>query len=142
MRLEHEPLGAIGGGFLILLGVGAGDHASDAQALCDKITALRVFDDEQGRMNRSLRDVGGAALLVPQFTLYADARRGRRPDLSSAAAPDDARRLYEAFVGFLRGREIPVETGRFGARMKVELENDGPVTIVLSTDAWPEADVR
>ena len=90
-------------------------------------------------MNRGLRDVDGAALVVPQFTLYADARHGRRPDLSAAAPAEDGRRLYEAFVGFLRGREIRVETGRFGAHMRVELENDGPVTIALSTDGWEQA---
>ena len=142
VRIEHETAGAIEQGFVVLLGVGRADHARDAQVLADKVTSLRVFDDENGKMNRSLAEVGGAALVVPQFTLYADARHGRRPDFSSAAAPEDGRRLYEAFVGFLRRREIPVTTGRFGAHMRVELENDGPVTIALSTDGWPEADLR
>ncbi len=142
VRVEREAVGAIERGFVVLLGVGKQDRAGDAQTLADKVLALRVFDDEQGKMNRSLEDVGGAALVVPQFTLYADARHGRRPDLSAAASAEDGRRLYDAFVGFLRGREVRVETGRFGAHMRVELENDGPVTIALSTDGWAEADLR
>lgn len=136
-----EELGSIGRGFVALVAVGVRDGAKDAQLLADKIVELRVFDDEAGKMNRSIRDVGGAILAVPQFTLYADTRRGRRPDFTAAAAPADARRLYEAFVGFLRGREVDVVSGRFGARMLVRIENDGPVTIALATDGWAEAEV-
>lgn len=142
VRVDDEVVATIDRGLVVLLGVGRDDHASDAQALADKLAELRVFDDERGKMNRSVRDVGGALLVVPQFTLYADARHGRRPDLSASAPPDVGRRLYEAFVGFLRGRELRVETGRFGAHMRVELENDGPVTIVVSTDGWEEGDLR
>lgn len=142
VRIENETVATISRGFVVLLGIGRNDHAGDAQTLADKITALRVFDDEQGKMNRSLAETGAAVLVVPQFTLYADARHGRRPDFSAAAAPADGERLYDGFVGFLRGRDLHVETGRFGAHMKVDLENDGPVTIVLSTDGWPEGDLR
>ena len=139
--VEGRTLGAIDDGLAVLLGVGKGDHARDAEVLADKIAVLRVFDDEAGRMNRSLRDVGGKVLAVPQFTLYADARHGRRPDFAAAATPADGERLYDAFVGFLRGRDIVVETGRFGAHMQVELDDDGPVTVVLATDAWREAEI-
>lgn len=133
-----ETIASIGHGLVVLLGVGRADHATDAQVLATKIAELRVFDDAQGKMNRSLRDVEGAALVVPQFTLYADARRGRRPDFTAAAPPADGQRLFEAFVGFLRGRDVEVAAGRFGAHMRVALENDGPVTVVLSTDPWRE----
>ncbi len=142
VRVDGEAIAGIEQGLVIFLGVGARDHASDAQKLADKVTALRVFDDAQGKLNRSLRDVRGGALVVPQFTLYGDARHGRRPDFSAAAPPEDGRRLYDAFVGFLRGRDVRVETGRFGAHMQVELENDGPVTFVLTTDDWPEGELR
>ena len=141
MTIDGRELGRIERGFVVLVGVGGRDHAKDAQTLADKIVELRVFDDERGKMNRSLRDIGGAVLAVPQFTLYADARHGRRPDFTAAAAPADAQRLYEAFVGFLRGREVDVVSGRFGARMLVSLENDGPVTITLTTDGWREAEL-
>ena len=140
--VDDEKIASIGRGLVALLGVGRDDHARDAELLAGKLADLRVFDDEAGKMNRSLREVGGALLAVPQFTLYGDARHGRRPDFSRAAAPEDGRRLYEAFVGFLRGRDLTVESGRFGAHMRVELENDGPVTIVLATDGWAEVDLR
>lgn len=138
VAVGDENIASIGRGLVVLFGVGREDRATDAQALATKIAELRIFDDDQGKMNRSLRDVGGAALVVPQFTLYADARHGRRPDLTAAAPPADGQRLFEAFVGFLRGREVEVAAGRFGAHMRVLLENDGPVTVVLSTDAWRE----
>lgn len=140
--VDQVTVASIGPGLVALLGVGREDHARDAELLAGKVADLRVFDDDAGKMNRSLRDVGGSVLVVPQFTLYGDARHGRRPDFSAAAAPDDGRRLYDGFVGFLRGRDLSVETGRFGAHMRVELENDGPVTLVLTTDAWAEAELR
>ena len=141
VSVGDDTIASIARGFVVLLGVGEADRAEDAQRLAGKIAELRIFDDEQGKMNRSLRDVAGSALVVPQFTLYADARHGRRPDLARAASATDGRRLYEAFVGFLRGREVTVETGRFGAHMRVSLENDGPVTVVLTTDGWEEGDL-
>jgi D-tyrosyl-tRNA(Tyr) deacylase len=136
-----ETVGAIERGLAILVGVGKGDHAKDAETLAEKIAVLRVFDDDAGKMNRSLKDVGGRVLAVPQFTLYADARHARRPEFTAAAPPADGSRLYDAFVGFLRGRDIDVQSGRFGAHMRVEIENDGPVTVVLATDAWREAEL-
>jgi D-tyrosyl-tRNA(Tyr) deacylase len=139
---DGETLGGIERGLVVFVGVGRADHARDAELLAQKIAVLRLFDDEAGRMNRSLTDVGGGVLVVPQFTLYADARHGRRPDFTAAATPEDGDRLYAAFVGFLRGADLAVQTGRFGARMSVELDNDGPVTLVLATDGWREAEVR
>ena len=139
--VDGEVLGAIDTGLLILVGVGRSDHAHDAESLAEKIAGLRIFDDDAGKMNRSLKDIGGRILAIPQFTLYADARHGRRPEFTAAAAPADGARLYDAFVGFLRGRDLDVASGRFGAHMRVELENDGPVTIVLSTDGWREAEL-
>jgi D-tyrosyl-tRNA(Tyr) deacylase len=141
VRVEDDTIASIDRGLLVLLAVGARDRAVQAQALASKIAELRIFDDEAGKMNRSIRDVRGEALVVPQFTLYADARRGRRPDFTGAASPADGERLYEAFLGFLRGRDVAVASGRFGARMRVTLENDGPVTIVLTTDGWSEGDI-
>lgn len=140
--VDQQLLGSIDAGLVVLVGVGRSDHARDAEALADKIAVLRIFDDEAGRMNRSVHDVGGRILAVPQFTLYADARHGRRPEFTAAAAPADGERLYAAFVGFLRGRDVVVESGRFGAHMRVELENDGPVTVLLSTDGWREAEIK
>lgn len=139
--VDDEVLGSIATGLAVLVGIGRSDHARDAKALAEKVAVLRVFDDDSGHMNRSLKDVGGRILAVPQFTLYADPRHGRRPDVAAAAAPEDGRRLYEAFVGFLRGNDVAVESGRFGAHMRLELENDGPVTIVLTTDGWREAEL-
>jgi D-tyrosyl-tRNA(Tyr) deacylase len=139
--IEGVVHGRIEQGLAVLVGIGRADHARDAELLAEKIAVLRVFDDEAGRMNRALRDVNGKVLAVPQFTLYADARHGRRPDFTAAAAPADGERLYDAFVGFLRGRDIVVESGRFGATMRLELENDGPVTIVVTTDGWREGEL-
>lgn len=141
VAVDGRELGSIDRGLVALVGVGSGDHAKDAQELADKIVELRVFDDERGKMNRSLREIRGKILAVPQFTLYADARHGRRPDFTAAARPADAQRLYEAFVGFLRGREVEVVSGEFGAHMLVSLTNDGPVTVALSTDGWREAEL-
>ena len=126
--------GEIGPGLVVLLGVGRGDTAKAAAYLAEKAAHLRMFDDEQGKMNRSLLDVQGAALVVSQFTLYGDARGQRRPSFIQAAAPEEANRLYEEFVRALRGLGVRVETGVFQARMAVELTNDGPVTILLDSE--------
>lgn len=134
VRVEEQVVGRIGSGFLILLGVGKDDTETAGEALAEKIANLRVFDDAQGKMNRSLLETGGQALCVSQFTLYGDCRKGRRPSYDQAAAPDRALSLYETFVKSLRDRGIPTETGRFRAMMDVELVNDGPVTLLLDSD--------
>jgi D-aminoacyl-tRNA deacylase len=126
-----HAIAEIGAGFVILLGVGIGDNEDQARTLCEKIVNLRVFEDEQGKMNRSLLDVGGQALVVSQFTLYADTRKGRRPSFTDAAPPDIARPLVERFAELLRQLDIRTQTGEFGAHMLVEIANDGPVTIWL-----------
>ena len=126
---DGAVLGEIGPGLLVLVCAMAGDDAERADRLAGKVAKLRIFRDEAGRMNRSLRDVGGAALVVSQFTLAADTSRGNRPGFSAAAPPDLGERLYLGFVEALRSRGVPVATGRFGADMKVSLVNDGPVTI-------------
>ncbi len=126
-----EHAGSIGAGFMVLLGVEAGDGDADAQWIARKVAALRVFEDDQGRMNRSLADVGGAVLLVSQFTLAADVTAGNRPSFIEAARPEAARPLYERVVALLREAGLRVETGRFQAAMEVELVNDGPVTIPM-----------
>lgn len=118
----------------MLVGVGQGDTAQAAQWLAEKIVHLRVFDDEQGKMNRSVAESGGAILCVSQFTLYGDCRKGRRPSYDRAASPDAANSLYEGFVESLRAQGIRVETGEFRAMMDVELVNDGPVTLILDSD--------
>src|SRR5262245_13357868 len=128
-----QTVGEIGAGLLVLLGVARDDTAEDAEYLAEKITNLRIFDDEQGKMNRSLLDTGGAMFVVSQFTLYGDVRRGRRPSYSDAAEPEKASELYERFVEIVRGHGIRVETGVFQAMMKVSLTNDGPVTILLDS---------
>jgi D-tyrosyl-tRNA(Tyr) deacylase len=115
----------------VLLGVGRGDSLDDAERLAGKIARLRIFENEEGRFDRSLLDTGGAALVVSQFTLIADTAKGNRPSFSDAAPPEEAEPLYEGFCEALRGLGVPVETGVFGARMQLELVNDGPVTIVL-----------
>jgi D-tyrosyl-tRNA(Tyr) deacylase len=127
-------VGRIGFGLVVLLGVGKNDTEATGEALAEKIAGLRVFDDDKGRMNRSLMETGGQALCVSQFTLYGDCRKGRRPSYDQAAAPERALVLYESFVDCLRRRGIPTETGRFRAMMEVELVNDGPVTLLLDSD--------
>lgn len=127
------PTGEIGHGLLVLLGVGQGDTEQDAVYLADKIAGLRIFDDEDGKMNRSVRDVGGSVLAVSQFTLYGDVRRGKRPSFEDAASPEPARRIYEFFVERLRAAGLHCETGRFQEMMQVELVNEGPVTILLDS---------
>lgn len=134
VRVEGTERGKCGKGFLILLGVGAEDQARHADWLADKIANLRVFEDEQGKMNLSLLDVGGEALVVSQFTLWGDCRKGRRPSFTGAARPEQAVPLYEAFVARLRGLLPHVDTGVFQTHMDVELVNDGPVTLWLDTD--------
>ena len=129
----EEVTGAIGPGLLVLLGVAPGDTAAQAQWLADKVVGLRVFNDADGKMNLSVADVGGAVLVVSQFTLYGDCRKGRRPSFVEAAPPELAVPLYEAFVAAVRAQGIPTETGRFGAMMQVELVNDGPVTLIVDS---------
>ncbi len=131
--MGDEVVGAIGEGMVVLLGVGPEDTAAVADGLARKAAELRIFRDEAGLTNRSLLDVGGAALVVSQFTLFADTRRGRRPGFTGAAPPDLADRLYLRFAATLRELAIEVATGRFGAEMAVELVNDGPFTIWLDT---------
>jgi D-aminoacyl-tRNA deacylase len=125
--------GEIGLGLLVLLGVGQTDSEADATYLAEKIAGLRIFEDSDGKMNRSVQDVGGSVLAVSQFTLYGDVRRGKRPSFDAAAPPDPARRLYEFFVERLRGAGVRCETGRFQEMMQVELVNEGPVTILLDS---------
>lgn len=133
VRVEGEVIGAIDAGLVILLGVGAGDTEDDADFLAQKIAGLRIFGDADGKFNRSLLDSGGAALVVSQFTLYADARKGRRPSFVHAAPPERAEALVEHFAAALRAAGITVATGRFRSQMAVEIHNDGPVTIWLDT---------
>ena len=133
VRVGGEIVGAIGPGALILAGVAADSTSDDIRYLARKVSALRIFDDEQGRLNRSLRDVGGAVLVVSQFTLYGDASRGNRPSYTAAASPARAQALLEDFAAELRALGHAVQTGRFRATMQVELENDGPVTLVLES---------
>ena len=125
--------GEIGLGLLVLLGVGQGDAEADAAYLAEKVSGLRIFEDEQGKMNRSVQEVGGSVLAVSQFTLYGDVRRGKRPSFDEAAAPEKARQLYEFFVERIRAAGLRCETGRFQEMMTVELVNEGPVTILLDS---------
>lgn len=133
VSVEGKIVGEIGQGLLVLLGVSRIDTPADADYLAEKIAGLRIFEDVDGRMNLSVADVGGAVLAVSQFTLYGDARRGRRPSFDDAARPESARELYESFVGEIRGRGLRCETGRFQAMMSVSLTNLGPVTILLDS---------
>jgi len=133
VTVDSEVVGSIGEGLLVLAGVADGDGAADIEYTASKIRDLRIFGDEQGRMNRSIADTGGAVLIVSQFTLLADVRRGRRPGFDAAAKPDAARQIYEALVQRLVDFGLRVETGRFQAHMQVELVNDGPVTILLDS---------
>jgi D-tyrosyl-tRNA(Tyr) deacylase len=133
VRVSGETVGEVGAGLVVLLGVGPDDDEATADALARRVSELRICDDEDGRTNLSLVDVGGAVLVVSQFTLYADTRRGRRPGFTGAAAPELAERLYLRFAAALRELGVEVATGRFGAVMEVELVNDGPFTIWLDT---------
>jgi D-tyrosyl-tRNA(Tyr) deacylase len=131
VTVEDKVISRIGKGLVILLGVGHGDGEGQASFLAEKIANLRVFEDEQGKTNLSILDVGGEAIVVSQFTLYADTRKGRRPSFIDAALPDVAAPLVDRFVELLRSHGVPTQTGQFGAHMKVEIHNDGPVTIWL-----------
>jgi len=133
VTVDGQATGAIGTGLLILLGVREGDTDREADTLANKVAGLRIFNDAQGKMNLACSDAGGAMLVVSQFTLCADCRKGRRPSFEHAAEPAEATRLYDYFCGRLRQQGYRVETGVFGAMMDVELVNDGPVTIVLDT---------
>lgn len=134
VSVGDEVTGQIGRGILLLLGVSARDTESDASFLLEKIVNLRIFDDAEGKMNLSLLDIGGGLLVVSQFTLYGDARKGRRPSYIDAARPEEANRLYEFFIAEAKKQVQNVESGRFQAMMDVELVNDGPVTLLLDSE--------
>ncbi len=137
VSVDGEIKGSVGKGFNILLGVMEGDTEAQAELLAAKVAKLRVFEDENGKMNRSVTDINGEILVISQFTLCADIRKGNRPSFTDSAPPDEANRLYEYFCAKLLENGISkVETGVFAADMKVEIENDGPVTIVMDTDIW------
>lgn len=129
--VAEETVGAIGAGLMILVGITPGDTEETASHLAGKAARLRIFDDDDGKMNRSVQDIGGSCLVVSQFTLYGDCRKGNRPSYIDAARPEEATPLYEHFVQALRQQDLPVETGVFGAEMLVTLENDGPITLLL-----------
>jgi D-aminoacyl-tRNA deacylase len=134
VRVDDETVGSVGAGLVVLLGVGPDDDVAVADGLARKVAELRIFADEEGRTNRSLLDIGGEALVVSQFTLFADTSRGRRPGFTGAALPDLAIPLYERFAAALEGLGVRVARGRFGAEMSVELVNEGPFTIWLDTE--------
>jgi D-tyrosyl-tRNA(Tyr) deacylase len=133
VRVDRQVVGEVGPGLVVLLGVAEGDSSEDARWTADKLAQLRIFEDEAGKMNRSVQDVAGAVLLVSQFTLLGDARKGNRPSFTGAAAPETASTLYEEVAGLLRARGLPVATGVFRAHMELELINDGPVTLLLDS---------
>ena len=134
VTVDGQVIGKIGQGFLILLGITHEDTEAQAAKLADKLTGLRIFEDEDGKMNRGLETVNGEILVVSQFTLYGNCRKGRRPDFLAAARPEVAIPLYEKFVQLIRDKGIHVETGEFGAEMVVESINDGPLTLIVDTD--------
>ena len=134
VTVSGKSCGEIGAGLLVLLGMGQDDSEPSADYLAEKIAGLRIFDDEAGRMNRAVAEIGGAVLVVSQFTLFGDVRRGKRPSFDAAARPENAQRLYEYFVEKLRTAGLRCETGRFQETMQVELVNDGPVTILLDSE--------
>lgn len=133
VRVNHERRSSIGRGVLVFVGVTDADAVEDARYIAAKVRDLRIFEDDQGKMNRSVLDIGGEALVVSQFTLYGDCRRGRRPSFIAAAQPEFARALYEEVVRELRDGGVPVQTGEFRAMMEVELVNDGPVTLLIDS---------
>jgi len=131
VRVEQQKITSIDKGIVLLIGIGKGDEVLDLLRLAQKVVELRIFEDQAGKMNRSLRDVEGEILAVSQFTLYGDTKKGRRPSFSKAASPQEAKPLFDAFISALKAKGVPVKTGVFGARMEVELVNDGPVTFIL-----------
>jgi D-tyrosyl-tRNA(Tyr) deacylase len=133
VQIEREVVGEIGRGLLVLLGVTATDTPEQARWLADKVVGLRIFGDDAGKMNRDVTEVGGGVLVVSQFTLYGDCRKGRRPSFIEAAPPEIAIPLYEAFIAAVQAQGVPTATGRFGKMMQVELVNDGPVTLIVDT---------
>ena len=133
VEVGDEVTGAIDKGLLVLLGVARGDTEKEAKYMADKISGLRIFEDEAGKMNLSLKDIGGGMLVVSQFTLLGDCRKGRRPSFVEAAPPEEADRLYENFIDAVRFNGVPVETGRFQTHMNVSLINDGPVTLIVES---------
>lgn len=135
VAVEQEIVGKIGPGLLLLVGIAAHDTEKTLRAMADKIVNLRIFSDDEGRMNLSLKETGGSLLAVSQFTLYADCKKGRRPSYVGAAPPDVARETFHLFTKILKETGVPVETGQFQASMEVSLTNDGPVTIILDSDA-------
>jgi D-aminoacyl-tRNA deacylase len=137
VRVAGETIGNIERGLLVLLGVSKTDTAEDARWLAEKIISLRIMPDDDGKMNRDVADVGGSVLVVSQFTLYGDCRKGRRPSFIDAAGPDVAIPLYEAFINAVKALGIPVATGKFGAMMEVDLVNDGPVTLIVESKEIP-----
>jgi D-tyrosyl-tRNA(Tyr) deacylase len=137
VTVDGDRIAEIGGGLLVLLGVAHGDTAARAGWLADKVAGLRVFADAEGKMNLDVREAGGSVLVVSQFTLYGDCRKGRRPSFVAAAPPEQAIPLYEAFVNGVKALGIPTQTGRFGAMMQVELINDGPVTLIVDSPGEP-----
>lgn len=141
VSVEGETVARIGRGLAILLGVGSGDRPEDGERLAAKIAGLRLFADERGRMHQAVADVSGSILVIPQFTLYADVRHGRRPDFAAAAPPERSEQLFRAFCGSLRAHDLTVELGRFGAHMVIELVADGPVTVIATTDGWDEGNL-
>jgi D-tyrosyl-tRNA(Tyr) deacylase len=132
--VDGSTTGEIGPGAVVLVGIGANDNEQAARQLANKVAELRIFEDDAGKMNRSLVETGGAVLVISQFTLYGDCRKGRRPSFDAAGPPELARNLYEKLIAFLQERGLPVQQGVFQAMMQVELVNDGPVTILLDTD--------
>ena len=133
-RVKGKVVGRIGPGLLVLVGIAEEDTAESGQAMAEKIVRLRIFDDQEGRMDLDVREAGGAVLAVSEFTLYGDCRKGRRPSYAGAASPDNALPLYHAFVESLKALGVKVETGEFRAMMDVDLVNDGPVTLLLDSD--------
>ncbi len=133
VKVDGAIVGAIGKGLNVLVAFGASDQSSDIDYIAEKIAGLRIFEDENGKMNRSVKDVGGAVLIISQFTLYGDVRKGKRPSFTSAISYDDGEDLYNSFVENMQRRGIPVQTGIYGADMKVNIQNDGPVTILIDS---------
>ncbi|TWT33527.1 D-tyrosyl-tRNA(Tyr) deacylase [Posidoniimonas corsicana] len=131
--VERETVGAVDAGLMVLLGVGHGDDAAAVRWMADKLVGLRIFEDDDGKMNRSLLEVGGQMLVVSQFTLFGDCKKGRRPSFVDAAPPELAERLYEEFVAAVRAHGVTVGTGRFRTHMEVSLTNDGPVTLIVES---------